>query len=187
MERRPTVKRKILIACILALSLALALPALSQDEAPPPPPPGGHPPLPPVITALDVNGDGAIDAAEIASAPTELLTLDANGDGQLTKEELIAAPPSGGNGLRRPPGPPPGKSGKAPGQPPVPPITAALDANGDGTLEATEIANAAVTLKPLDTNGDGQLTFNELLPPPPPPPAGGTRTSQGMAGTSNAK
>jgi Spy/CpxP family protein refolding chaperone len=35
------VKRKILIACILALSLALALPALAQDQAPPPPPPGG--------------------------------------------------------------------------------------------------------------------------------------------------
>lgn len=181
-------KRKILIACILALSLALALPALAQDQAPPPPPPpGGHPPLPPVIAALDVNGDGVIDATEMANASTELLTLDANADGQLTKDELIPAPPSGGKGQGRPPGPPPGKSGKHPGQPPVPPIMTALDANGDGTLDAGEIANATVTLKTLDTNGDGQLTFDELMPPPPPPPVSGSRTSQGTTSTSSAK
>ena len=180
-------KRKILAARIFALSLALALPALAQDQAPPPPPPGRHPPLPPVITALDVNRDGIIDVTEIAGAPTALLALDANGDGQLTKEELIPAPPSGGNGQGRPPGPPPGRSGKNPGQPPVPPIMAALDANGDGTLDAAEIANAAVTLKTLDTNGDGELTFDEILPPPPPPPASGTRISREAAGTSGAK
>ncbi len=48
-----------------------------------------HPkkPHPPLERSLDVNGDGVIDAAEIANAPAALKTLDANGDGRLTPEE----------------------------------------------------------------------------------------------------
>ena len=41
----------------------------------------------PLVAALDTNGDGVIDAQEIANAPAALKTLDKNGDGQLTRDE----------------------------------------------------------------------------------------------------
>lgn len=41
-----------------------------------------------VITALDANHDGMLDAAEIANAPAALKTLDRNHDGVLTSDEL---------------------------------------------------------------------------------------------------
>ena len=49
-----------------------------------------------------------------------------------------------------------------------PPIIGALDANHDGVIDATEIANASAALQTLDKNGDGKLTIDELMPPPPP-------------------
>ena len=56
--------------------------------------------------------------------------------------------------------PPPGRGGR----PPTPPVESALDANGDGTIAADEIANASAALKTLDTNGDGKLTSDEYRP-----------------------
>ena len=50
------------------------------------------------------------------------------------------------------------------GQHPKPPIISALDANHDGTIDATEIAKASAALKSLDKNGDGQLTSDEVRP-----------------------
>ena len=47
---------------------------------------------------------------------------------------------------------------------PIPPIIAALDANGDGVIDADEIANASAALKKLDKNGDGKLTRDEIMP-----------------------
>src|SRR5437899_1749692 len=38
------------------------------------------------------------------------------------------------------------------------PVIDALDANHDGVIDASEIANAAEALKKLDKNGDGKLT-----------------------------
>jgi hypothetical protein len=52
-------------------------------------------------------------------------------------------------------------------RPPPPPIIAALDANHDGVIDETEIANASTALKTLDKNGDGKLTMDELRPPRP--------------------
>lgn len=49
----------------------------------------------------------------------------------------------------------------------VMPIIAALDANGDGVIDATEIANASAALKKLDKNGDGKLTPDEYRPQRP--------------------
>jgi Ca2+-binding EF-hand superfamily protein len=43
----------------------------------------------------------------------------------------------------------------------------ALDANSDGALSASEIANAPASLRALDANGDGKLTRDELRPLPP--------------------
>ena len=76
----------------------------AQNEGASPAGPGGppkgprdrqHRPPPPVITALDLNRDGTIDADEIAKASKSLLTLDKNGDGKLTREEL--RPPGRGS------------------------------------------------------------------------------------------
>ena len=82
----------------------------------------------PIIQALDTNHDGIIDATEIANASAALKTLDKNGDGQLTTDEYL--PPL-----------PPGVTAPDPNRP-VPPIVAALHANHDGSIDATEIANS---------------------------------------------
>lgn len=54
-------------------------------------------------------------------------------------------------------------AGRPPGQRP-PPIMAVLDANKDGVIDATELANATAALSALDKNRDGQLTRDELMP-----------------------
>jgi hypothetical protein len=133
---------------------------------------------------LDANHDGIISADEIAAAPEALKKLDKNGDGQLTQDELRPQrppPPQDGNGGDQggpppgqgdgqhdgpPPGPPPGEGNGGNGDfhPPVPPLMAALDTNGDGILSADEIANTSASLLKLDKNGDGQLTPDEYRP-----------------------
>src|SRR5690606_33873373 len=73
----------------------------------------------------------------------------------------------------------------------------ALDADGDGTISAEEIAGASETLKSLDKNDDGKLSRDEIRPPHPPrgpegrgpdargdrgefgPPPGGPRARRG--------
>ena len=104
----------------------------------PPPPPRDdanqagqgrpHRPVPPIVAALDTNGDGIISADEIANASASLLKLDKNGDGQLTQDELRPQrppPPADGNGQNGPDnGPPPpdgGPGGPDNGGPPPPP------------------------------------------------------------------
>ncbi|MEO6324748.1 MAG: EF-hand domain-containing protein [Thermoanaerobaculia bacterium] len=70
---------------------------------------------------------------------------------------------------QRPPGeggPPGGRDGGE-GRMPHPPLVSALDANGDGTIDAAEIANASVALRKLDRNGDGKLTPDEYRPQRP--------------------
>jgi hypothetical protein len=113
--------------------------------------PGRHhrPPPLPIVTALDTNHDGIIDAAEIANASAALLTLDKNGDGVLTTNEYL------------PPLPKDAPAGAH--RPPLPLIIKALDANGDGVIDAAEIANASAALKTLDKNGDGVLTRDEYI------------------------
>lgn len=81
---------------------------LTSDEYLPPLPPDAptnawRPPTPPIVKALDVNGDGVIDSNEIANAPAELLTLDKNHVGYLTPDEYLGprphrhhGPPNGG-------------------------------------------------------------------------------------------
>src|SRR5262245_3797060 len=53
------------------------------------------------------------------------------------------------------------------GHRPPPPIIAVLDANHDGVIDASEIANASKALLKLDKNGDGKLTQDETRPPRP--------------------
>jgi Ca2+-binding EF-hand superfamily protein len=44
------------------------------------------------------------------------------------------------------------------------PAFQALDADHDGTISASELANATAALKGLDKNGDGKLTDDEVRP-----------------------
>jgi Ca2+-binding EF-hand superfamily protein len=176
-QRKGKAAMKTKLTAIAALAFGLgtfALLAQNQPGGPGGPPPGGggfggppgrgHPPAGPLLRVLDANTDGVIDVNEIANASTALKTLDKNGDGILTADELRPPPPGGTNqfGFRPPPG----------DKPPVPPLLAALDTNGDGELDAAETANAGTSLLKLDTNGDGQLTRDEFCPKGPGGPGG---------------
>ena len=48
-----------------------------------------------------------------------------------------------------------------------PPFMKALDADGNGSIDSTELANAPAALATLDKNSDGQITADELRPPLP--------------------
>ena len=90
--------------------------------------------------------------------------------------------PSPGGERPIPGGQPQGGQGKEGGKRPLPPIITALDANGDGVIDADEIANASAALKKLDKNGDGKLTRDEYLPPRPQRPAGAQHDQGGEGG-----
>ena len=85
-----------------------------------------------------------------------------------------AGGPEGGRPPGREGGPGgPGGPGGLGGQRPVNPIIAALDLNGDGVLDADEIAKASDSLKKLDKNGDGKITPDEYRPQRPVGAQGG--------------
>ncbi len=176
MESEHNMKTKTKMKTLLTL-LALGASAflVNAQDAGGPPPDGGpgaggprhRPPPLPLITALDANHDHVIDAGEIANASAALLTLDKNGDGKLTADEYL--PPVPANAPKDAP------------HPPLPAIVKALDANGDGVIDANEIANAPAALKALDKNGDGQLTPDEFIGPRPhmgPPHEGNAGAGQ---------
>jgi uncharacterized protein YuzE len=114
-----------------------------------------------VVATLDIDRNGVLSAVEIAHAPTVLRALDLNADGALSSDELRRfeakrqAEMSAANPAR------PSRSGHLSAGFNV---AFALDANHDGEIQAMEIANATLSLKTLDANGDGQLTSNELRP-----------------------
>jgi len=68
-------------------------------------------------------------------------------------------------------------------QRPMPAIVAALDANGDGEIDAEEIKNAVAVLKKLDKDGNGKLSREEIMGARPGPgqgPGQGRRQGQGQ-------
>lgn len=82
-------------------------------------------PVPPLVAALDTDGNGELSADEIDEAPASLAKLDTNRDGELTPHELRPARPRRQNedardqGANEPPtGRPPGGHPQGPGRPP---------------------------------------------------------------------
>jgi hypothetical protein len=96
----------------------------------------------------------------ITKAALVLLTLGMSAAFIIAQEDY-STPQDGNPSPKNPPGAP----GFRPHRPS--PIIAALDANHDGVIDETEIANASAALKTLDKNGDGKLTMDELMPPRP--------------------
>ena len=123
-----------------------------------------------IVSALDVDHDGIISAAEIAAAPITLAALDTDHDGKLTADEQPANFPSPGTVC-------PGLTLSAAGRnhesapyssalctiprpgPPrlhaIHPVLVALDSDHNGEISASEILNASAMLRTLDANRDG--------------------------------
>jgi hypothetical protein len=179
---------------LLTLSLLslLNVAVLAQEGGPRGPGGPGRPPGNPLFGQLDANHDQVIDAAELGAAPGILKGLDKDGDGLVSLAELRPQGRGPGRGPGRgrgeegagehpapptPPSPPAdGERGERGGPRGKPPFIKVLDANGDGSLDATEIANATKALLTLDKNGDGQLSEDEIRP------AGGERRGPGGPG-----
>ncbi len=118
----------------------------------------GKRPVSPVMATLDENGDGALDAKEIADAPQDLKKLDKNNDGKLTSDEI--RPP-------RPAGAPEGEKKAGEGKEmkhPKLPLVSALDPNADGVIDEKEIAGSTEAIKKLDKNADGKIEAEDLRP-----------------------
>ena len=112
--------------------------------------PGRGFPPPPVLAALDTDGDGEVSAKEIDNAAAALRTLDRNKDGKLSREELLGAPRGFG-----------GPGGADPGEQ----VTRmmAFDKNGDGKLGRDELPERMRNLmERADTNKDGFIDRDEL-------------------------
>lgn len=77
--------------------------------------------------------------------------------------------------------PAPAQGGRGPGRPAMSPVYAALDADRNGTVSATELANAPGALKGIDRNGDGALSADEIRPEFGPGGPGG-RGGRGRGG-----
>jgi len=113
-----------------------------------------------VLGALDADHDNVISSFEIANAPEALGKLDQNHDGKLTAEECgLRLPATLMSNTRL-------ASRARLLFMWVHPALAALDADHDGEISASEIRNSPARLRTLDTNGDGRLTIDELLPDP---------------------
>jgi Ca2+-binding EF-hand superfamily protein len=126
----------------------------------------------PFFDRLDANKDGKLSKDELPERLRENFDrIDADKSGSVTIEEFRRA--AIGGGLPGAPGQPrPELAGAAA-------LLKALDADGDGTLSASEIADASKALAKLDKNSDGKVDREELLAAAPRPegrpgaPAGG--------------
>lgn len=132
---------------LAGLGLALAMtPVIAQAKGGPGGPRAS-------FEQLDANSDGAITQAEIGAHRTaRLAAADANGDGSITREELLEQMRSGADDrmTRR-----------------VDRMFDRLDADNDGALSATEIAEASKGrggrgFSRIDADGDGAISKAEF-------------------------
>jgi hypothetical protein len=103
----------------------------------------------PILAVLDADHNGTLSPSEIAAAPLALRALDLNADGMISPVEWRASEVDGR----------PTRVGRGATSFNV---VFTLDANHDGELQWLEVANAVLSLKQLDRNGDGELTASEL-------------------------
>ncbi len=101
------------------------------------------------LQELDTDGSGTLSATEVEGTriAEHFAQIDTDGDGELTKDELKAGR-KGGKGKRG--------RGKQ--------HLEALDADGSGTLSATEVEGTRLAehFAEIDSNGDGELAKDEL-------------------------
>src|SRR4051812_28082864 len=127
-----TINHAALLASALVITAVLVVTASAQERRPGGPGRDGMTRMNPLMTALDTNNDGVIDAQEIANASAALKKLDKNGDGKLTQDELRPALPGGERGERD---------------------------RGPGAMNADQMI---ARLMEFDKNGDGKLSKDEL-------------------------
>ena len=120
----------------------------------------------PLMRALDTNGDGEIDRAELARAAEVLKTLDRNGDGRLTADEFRGGGQGGGQrgqggGQRRPGGGPDRPDGNRPdgGRPSNQAGGPRRPQPGDGPRQPWIVVHA----EEVDLNKDGIISRDEIV------------------------
>ena len=115
-----------------------------------------------IVRALDTNGDGKIDKAELQKAAIALRTLDKNNDGSITREEFATSPgrfdPTDRAGGPRGPQP-----SEGPRQPWILVHRDEIDLDKNNVISRDEIVGEAnKAFAGYDSNKDGKLTASEL-------------------------
>ena len=106
----------------------------------------------PLMTALDVDGDGEISSKEIDEAPGRLRALDANKDGRLTMDELR---PAGGRE---------GYGAAGAGGDEMVNRLMEYDTDKDGKLRSADLPERMRNIVTrADANKDGAVTREELI------------------------
>jgi Ca2+-binding EF-hand superfamily protein len=117
---------------------------------------------------LDLDHDGKLSAQEVARAEKSLAALDVNDDEFITPEELVPGLEFGFGRPAQQPGrgeAAPALSLVNPDDPPakqVAPLLSRYDKDKDGKLSRAEIGLDEAAFKALDANQDGQLDATEL-------------------------
>ena len=107
------------------------------------------------LMVFDRNKDGVLTADELPERLAGMMArADTNHDGKLTADEIRASTKSQAG--------PRGRQMRGGQVTRMDPILNALDADHDGVLSASEMANAPLALKTLDANGDGMLSAEEI-------------------------
>jgi Ca2+-binding EF-hand superfamily protein len=136
-----------------------------------------------IFGRLDKDGNGKIEKDEIPERMKENLgRVDSNSDGVVDLAEFEKVAQFFAGGGRRPEGAPAGAPEGRPGPGLFSPVVRALDADGDGELSSSEIADASKALAKLDKNNDGKLTRDEIGPPPGAAPQGRPGADRPAAG-----